>query len=161
MGALIPILCIIPVLAAIGQWFTMWLTRKLNGNNQLQAADAQTQASMKMMDFVFPGMTLWMAFSFSGMLGLYWTFQALLGLLQTFILAKAMPLPKYTEEEIKSFNKARKEAEKAQREIAKTQPKYRSLHYIDDDDYDVLPDAPVSKENKGNKIDGDIPEIKD
>ena len=156
------ILCLIPVLAAAAQWVSMWLTRKFNGNNMMQAQqDAQAQASMKMMDIMFPGMTLVMAFSFSGMLGLYWTFQALLGLLQSFILAKAMPLPKYTEEEIKSFNKARKEAEKAQREIAKTQPKYRSLHYIDDDDYDVLPDAPVSKENKGKHIDGDIPEIKD
>ena len=156
------ILCLIPVLAAAAQWVSMWLTRKFNGNNMMQAQqDAQAQASMKMMDIMFPGMTLVMAFSFSGMLGLYWTFQALLGLLQSFILAKAMPLPKYTEDEIKSFNKARKEAEKAQREIAKTQPKYRSLHYIDDEDYDVLPDAPVSKENKGNKIDGDIPEIKD
>jgi membrane protein insertase Oxa1/YidC/SpoIIIJ len=141
----------------------MWLTRKFNGNSQLQSQpqDAQTKASMRMMDILFPGMTLWMAFSFSGMLGLYWTFQALLGLLQSFILAKAMPLPKYTEEEIKSFHKAQKEAEKAQREAAKSQPKYRSLHYIDDDDYDILPDAPVSEEKKDKKIDGNMPEIKD
>ncbi len=157
------ILCLIPVLAAGAQWVSMWLTRKFNGNNQLQSQpqDAQTKASMRMMDILFPGMTLWMAFSFSGMLGLYWTFQALLGLLQSFILAKAMPLPKYTEEEIKSFHKAQKEAEKAQREAAKSQPKYRSLHYIDDDDYDILPDAPVSEEKKDKKIDGNMPEIKD
>ena len=96
------------------------------------------------------------------MLGLYWVFQALLGLLQSFILAKAMPLPKFTEEEIKSFHKAQKEAEKAQREIAKTQPKYRSLHYIDDEDYDVLPEAPKAQEsNKDKRIDGDVPHIKD
>ncbi|MBQ7389963.1 MAG: membrane protein insertase YidC [Clostridia bacterium] len=159
----ISILCLIPVLAAGAQWVSMWLTRKFNGNNQLQSQpqDAQTKASMRMMDIIFPAMTLWMAFSFSGMLGLYWTFQALLGLLQSFILAKAMPLPKYTEEEIKSFHKAQKEAEKAQREAAKSQPKYRSLHYIDDDDYDVLPDAPVSEEKKSNNIKGDMPEIKD
>ena len=157
------ILCLIPVLAAGAQWVSMWLTRKFNGSNQLQSQpqDAQTKASMRMMDILFPGMTLWMAFSFSGMLGLYWTFQALLGLLQSFILAKAMPLPKYTEEEIKSFHKAQKEAEKAQREAAKSQPKYRSLHYIDDDDYDILPDAPVSEEKKDKKIDGNMPEIKD
>ena len=157
------ILCLIPVLAAGAQWVSMWLTRKFNGNNQLQSQsqDAQTKASMRMMDILFPGMTLWMAFSFSGMLGLYWTFQALLGLLQSFILAKVMPLPKYTEEEIKSFHKAQKEAEKAQREAAKSQPKYRSLHYIDDDDYDILPDAPVSEEKKDKKIDGNMPEIKD
>jgi hypothetical protein len=156
------ILCLIPVLAAAAQWVSMWLTRKFNGNNMMQAQqDAQAQASMKMMDIMFPGMTLFMAFSFSGMLGLYWTFQALLGLLQSFILAKAMPLPKFTEEEIKVIHKAQKEAEKAQKEAIKAQPKYRSLHYIDDDDYDVLPDAPKSEESKPTQFDSDIPVIKD
>ena len=159
----ISVLCLIPVLAAAAQWVSMWLTRKFNGNPQLQQSqDPQTQASMKMMDFVFPGMTLWMAFSFSGMLGLYWTFQALLGLLQTYIIAKAMPLPQFSEEEIKIINKAQKEAEKAQREAIKAQPKYRSLHYIDDDDYDVLPTAPsTGVESTPTKLDGDIPVIKD
>ena len=157
------ILWLIPVLAAASQWVSMWLTRKFNGNNQLQQTqDSQTQASMKMMDLLFPGMTLWMAFTFSGMLGLYWTYQALLGLLQSFILAKVMPLPKYTEEDLKEIRKAQKEAEKAQKEAIKAQPKHRSLHYIDDDDYDILPDAPKSEEGKeNNQLDGDIPEIKD
>ena len=155
------ILCLIPLLAAAAQWVTMWLTRKLNGNNQMQNQDPQTQASMKMMDFMFPALTLFMAFSFSGMLGMYWIFQSLLGLLQAFILAKLMPLPKFTEEEVKEFRKAQKEAEKIQREVAKSQPKYRSLHYIDDDDYDVLPEAPKTNETKEKRMDGDIPEIKD
>ena len=156
------ILCLIPVFAAGAQWVSMWLTRKFNGNTQMQAQDAQTQASMKMMDLMFPLLTLWMAFSFSGMLGMYWIFQSLLGLVQMFILAKAMPLPKFTEEEIKEFRKAQKEAEKIQREVAKSQPKYRSLHYIDDDDYDVLPEAPKSSENsKEKRFDGDAPHIKD
>ena len=156
------ILCLIPVFAAAAQWVSMWLTRKFNGNNQMQNQDPQTQASMKMMDFMFPALTLWMAFSFSGMLGMYWIFQSLLGLLQSFILAKAMPLPKFTEEEVKEFRKAQKEAEKTQREIAKSQPKYRSLHYIDDEDYDVLPEAPKAQEsNKDKRIDGDVPHIKD
>lgn len=159
----ISILCIIPVLAAAAQWVSMWLTRKFNKNGMTIAQDPQTQASMKMMDLMFPAMTLWMAFSFSGMLGLYWTFQALLGLLQSFILSKAMPIPQFTAEEIKEIHKAQKEAEKAQRQAAKSQPKYRSLHYIDDDDYDILPDAPKGGDNNnGNSgFNGDIPEIKD
>lgn len=158
----ISILCLIPVFAAAAQWVSMWLTRKFNGSNPTQNQDPQAQASMKMMDIMFPAMTLFMAFSFSGMLGLYWIFQSLLGLLQAFIIAKAMPLPKFTEEEMKEFKKAQKEAEKAQREIAKTQPKYRSLHYIDDDDYDTLPEAPSkAQENKDKKLDGDVPHIKD
>ena len=158
----ISILCLIPVFAAAAQWVSMWLTRKFNGNTQMQAQDAQTQASMKMMDLMFPALTLWMAFSFSGMLGMYWIFQSLLGLLQMFIIAKVMPLPKFTEEEMKEFRKAQKEAEKTQREVAKAQPKYRSLHYIDDEDYDVLPEAPKSQDGgKEKRIDGDVPQIKD
>ena len=158
----ISILCLIPVLAAAAQWVSMWLTRKFNNTGLNAPQDAQTQASMKMMDIMFPAMTLWMAFNFSGMLGLYWTFQALLGLLQAFILSKAMPIPKFTAEEIKEIHKARKEAEKAQRLTAKSQPKYRSLHYIDDDDYDILPEAPKGDEGGSNSgFGGDIPEIKD
>ena len=117
---------------------------------------------MKMMDFMFPALTLYMAFNFSGMLGLYWTIQSLLGLLQSLILAKAMPLPKFSEEEIKEFKKAQKETEKAHREVAKSQPKHRSLHYIDDEDYDVLPEVPKNEESaKDKRFDGDIPQIKD
>jgi YidC/Oxa1 family membrane protein insertase len=158
----ISILCLIPVFAAAAQWVSMWLTRKFNGNSQVQAQDAQTQASMKMMDLMFPLLTLWMAFSFSGMLGMYWVFQSLLGLLQAFIIAKVMPLPKYSEEELKEFRKAQKDAEKMQREVAKSQPKYRSLHYIDDDDYDNLPTAPTAKDGgKDKQLDGDVPQIKD
>ena len=159
------IICIIPFLAAAAQWVTMYLTRKFNGNpQQMQQAsdDMQAQATNKMMDLMFPALTLFMAFNFSAMLGLYWIFQSLLGLLQTFIIAKAMPMPKFTEEEIKEFQKAHKEAEKAHKELAKTQPKYRSLHYIDDDDYDTLPEAPKTQEGpKDRLLNGEMPEIKD
>ena len=159
----ISILCLIPLLAAAAQWVSMKLTRKFNGGNQVQAQDPQTQASMKMMDLMFPALTLFMAFNFSGMLGLYWLFQSLLGLAQSYIIAKAMPLPKFTEEELKEYRKAQKEAEKMQREVAKSQPKYRSLHYIDDDDYDELPVAPTTKQDNGKDkhIDGEMPHIKD
>ena len=161
----ISILCIIPFLVAAIQWLSMWLTRKLNGNGLQQSQDAQSQMSMKMMDFIFPAMTLWMAFSFSAMLGLYWMYQSVLGLGQSFVLAKVMPLPKFTEDELKEMRKAQKEAEKAQKEAAKAQPKYRSLHYIDDDDYDILPDAPGNNTEDTGKnssnISGDLPEIKD
>ena len=157
------ILCLIPVLAAAAQWVSMWLMRKFNGNPNGPAAEAdkQAQASMKMMDLMMPAMTLFLAFSLSGMLGIYWIYQSLLGLLTSFIMAKAMPIPKFTEDEIKEIRRQQKEAEKAQRAAAKNGPKYRSLHYIDDEDYEELP--PVPNESKSTKsISGsDIPEIKD
>ena len=160
----ISLLVLIPFLAAAFTYLSMWITRKLNANPaQTQAQDPQTAASMKIMDLVMPLMTLWIAFSFSGMLGLYWIYQSVLGVAQTVILAKAMPMPKYTEEELKAMKKAQKEAEKAQRAALKESPKVRSLHNIDEDDYESLPEVKTSdakaKEKKTQGI--DITDIKD
>ena len=155
------LILIIPFLTALVQWLSMFLTRKLTGNNGMQMNDAQSKSSMVMMDLMMPAMTLWMTFSFSAMLGLYWTFQSILGLLQTFILSRVMPLPKYTDEEIKEMHKQEKEAEKAAKAAAKAQPKYKSLHYIDDDDYEELPEI-ASNDKKDTKFTpGSVPEIKD
>ena len=153
------LLVLIPVIAAALTWLSMFLTRKWNGNNAMQGQDAQSQASMKIMDLMMPAMTLFFAFNFSGMLGVYWVYQSALGILQTFILSKAMPLPKFTEEELREIKKRQKEAEKAQRTVAKNAPKVRSLHYIDEDDYEELPE--IKTENKKNNSGIDIPDIKD
>ena len=155
------ILVLIPVLAALSQWFTMWITRKLNGNGMQVQGDSQTQASMRIMDIAMPAMTLFIAFNFSGMLGLYWIYQSIISVIQTLILAKAMPIPKYTEEEIKAIRKAEKEQEKAQKAALKQQPKYRSLHYIDEDDYEELPEMKNNSSNSKKKNSSDTPEIKD
>ncbi|MBQ1263484.1 MAG: membrane protein insertase YidC [Oscillospiraceae bacterium] len=155
-------LVLIPVIAAASQWFTMWITKKVNANPMTQTGDAQSQMSMKIMDLIFPLMTLFIAFSFSGMLGLYWIYQSIIAIVQTVIIAKAMPLPKYTEEEMKEMRKAQREAEKAQRAALKTQPKFRSLHYIDEDDYDELPEVKTKNpKNNTKSSSGDMPEIKD
>lgn len=158
-------LTLIPLIAAGLTWLSMFLSRKWNGNGmaELQGQDGQARASMRMMDLMMPAMTLFIAFGFSGMLGIYWIYQSALGILQTFIISKAMPLPKYTEEELKEMRKAQKAAEKAQRAALKSQPKYRSLHYIDEDDYDELPEMKsANAQGESKKKSGiDIPEIKD
>ena len=162
------LLVIIPVLAAAFQWLTMFITRKLQGNTQMATAGGdseQSQLSLKIMDLIMPLMTLFIAFGFSAMLGLYWIIQSIFGIAQTVILHLVMPIPKYTEEEIKAIRKAQRQAEKTQKNIIKTQPKYKSLHYIDDDDYEELPtinnDSPESKPNGKTLTGQDKPEIKD
>jgi len=157
-------LVVIPFIAAGFQWLTMFITRKLSGNSQMAGGgdEAQAQMSLKIMDLVMPLMTLFIAFGFSAMLGLYWIYQSILGILQSFILHKVMPIPKYTEEELKAMRKAKKAEEKAQKNAIKAQPKYKSLHYIDEDDYEELPEIKTS--NQGKKPmggSGDRPEIKD
>ncbi len=162
IGSEFSLLFLVPIIAAVLTWLSMFLTRKWNANPATQTgADNQSNASMKMMDFIMPGMTLFMAFGFSGMMGIYWIYQSALGILQSFIIAKAMPLPKYSEEELKEMKKAQKEAEKAARNAAKNAPKVRSLHYIDDEDYETLPEAPKDEKSDKKKNDGemDIPEI--
>ncbi|MBQ7326991.1 MAG: YidC/Oxa1 family membrane protein insertase [Clostridia bacterium] len=162
IGSEFSLLFLVPIIAAVLTWLSMFLTRKWNANPATQTGtDAQANASMKMMDFMMPGMTLFMAFGFSGMMGIYWIYQSALGILQSFIIAKAMPLPKYTEEELKEMKKAQKEAEKAARNAAKNAPKVRSLHYIDDEDYETLPEAPKDEKSDKKKPEGemDIPEI--
>ena len=156
------ILVLIPVLAAALTWLSMWLTRRWNANPMQEAQDPQAQASMKIMDLMMPLMTLFLAFSFSGMLGLYWAYQSGLGIAQTFALSRLMPLPKYTEEEIKEMRRQEKAAEKAQRQALKGGTKYRSLHYIDEDDYDELPEVKSQDGKKSDKkVDMDLPDIKD
>jgi YidC/Oxa1 family membrane protein insertase len=158
------LLVLIPFIAAALTWLSMVLSRKWNGNTNpmAQQQDAQSALSFKIMDLLMPGMTLAFAFGFSGMMGIYWIYQSALGILQTFILSKAMPLPKYTEAELKAMRKAQKEAEKAQRAALKAAPKFRSLHYIDEDDYDELPqvksEGAKKKDSQGSI---DAPEIKD
>ena len=151
------VLVLVPVIAAVLTWASMALTRKWNANPATQAQDnTQAAASMKMMDLMMPAMTLFMAFSFSGMMGIYWIYQSALGILQSYLIAKAMPLPKFTEEQLKDMKKAQKEAEKNARTAAKNAPKVRSLHYIDDDDYEELPE----QKNAQNVPDSmDLPEI--
>ena len=154
-------LVFIPVVAAALTWLSMFLTRKWNGNTN-PAQDAQSNASMKMMDLMMPLMTLFFAFNFSGMLGIYWIYQSALGILQSFILSKVMPLPKFTDEELREMKRREKAQERAQRSVAKERPTYRSLHYIDADDADTLPEYKSengTKETKTSNI--DIPEIKD
>ena len=158
------LLVLIPFIAAALQWLTMFITRKLNGNaNQLMDQNPETKMSMGMMDIAMPLMTVFFAFSFSSMMGLYWIYQSVLAVIQTVILAKVMPMPKYTEEELKAMRKAQREKEKAQKAAIKTQPKYKSLHYIDDDDYEELPEIKSSdaKASKPTMTGGEKPEIKD
>ena len=157
------ILILVPILNTVGQWFSMQLTRKWTGTgyNAMGAEDAQGKFSIKMMDVIPLLMTVFILFQVPAMIGIYWFFRSLVSLGKQFIMQKVMPVPKYTAEEIKEMEKAAKERQKAQKEALKQQPKVRSLHYIDADDYDELPEAKNTPSNQGKKLSSDAPEIKD
>ena len=129
---------LIPVLTALSSYASMKISRKLMGQNPaLQAQSPETRTSGIIMDLMMPLMSLYFAFIMPALLGVYWIYQSILGIVQQYILSKAMPLPTYTEEEIRAILKAEKEKANANR-AAMRQGGYstKSLHHIDDDDDD-------------------------
>lgn len=126
----------IPVLTFVSYFFSMRFSRKLSYQPGQDSGDKQMACSNKMMDFTMPAMSVWMTFVVPGAVGIYWIFKSVLGVVKQVIMSKAMPLPKFTEEDYKA----------AERELLGKQPKkvqksenagkVRSLHHIDDEDYD-------------------------
>lgn len=124
---------IIPFLVFAAQFFSMKLMRKFGGSaNPAMETTPEMKMSNTIMDLVMPAMTFGFAFTFSAAIGVYWIYQSALGLLQSFLLSKIMPLPHYTDEEIREMQKAEKRRMQEARAAKKTSP--YSLHHIDDDD---------------------------
>ncbi len=157
------ILMLVPIVNVAGQFLSMHLTKKWSGNAQLQpqGQDAQSNASMKMMELVGPLMTLFIMFQVPAMIGVYWFIRSLFSLGKQFIIKTVLPIPKYTEEELRDMEKAEKERQRAQKEALKEQPKFKSLHYIDADDYDELPEVKDTGKSKKKADPTERPEIKD
>ncbi len=148
-------LVIIPILVFASQFFTMKLSRKLNPMAQMTAATQEAQMSNTIMDIMMPLMTLWMAFNFSATIGIYWIYQSIIGIVQMLILARLMPIPQPTEEEIRQAEKELKAKQQQRRTAANdpNKPKVRSLHHIDDDDDEPAPPAPKATAPKNSAID--------
>lgn len=132
-------LLIIPFLCAGLALLTTWLSRKFNDNGLNQQMAQQQKTSMFLMNIMMPLLQLWIAFRVSGAVGVYWVYTSVLGIVQMLILAKVMPLPKYTDEEIRMMQREmKKNGGPADRSITGTSVdengKPKSLHYVDDDD---------------------------
>ncbi len=130
-------LLLIPVLTFVVYFLTSKLTRKLTGAQPAGAAnDKQAGCSNNMMDITMPLMSVWMTFWVPGLVGIYWIFKSIIGFVKQLILSRVMPLPTFTEEDYKAaeremFGKQPKKVQKSE-----NAGKVRSLHHIDDEDYD-------------------------
>ncbi len=134
-------LWLIPAINLVLSVVSMRLT-KLLGNNaaqQMQASTPDQKVSMGIMEWMMPVMTTFFAFQISAAVGVYWIYQSIFGVIQMIVLAKVMPLPKYTKEEMEQMLRDMK-AKNAARAAATSGRPYangerpRSLHHIDDDD---------------------------
>lgn len=144
------ILLLVPVLTFVVYFFSMKLTRKFSG--QMPAADGatdrQTACSNTMMDIMMPAMSAIFTFMVPGIVGVYWMFRSAVGILKSFIMSKIMPLPTFTEADYKAA--AKEMAGKAPKKVEKSERAgtVRSLHHIDDEDFDDTRDAALERKAK-------------
>ncbi|MBE6673818.1 MAG: YidC/Oxa1 family membrane protein insertase [Ruminococcaceae bacterium] len=129
-------LIFIPILNLGLMYLSQFLSKKLQYQSTIQEQANNQMNSMKIMMLVMPLMTMFITFSFASAIGIYWIFRTLLSMLQQFILYKAMPYPKFTEEDYRNAEKEMKGKKVSQAPanyVAGDKP-IRSLHHIDDDE---------------------------
>ena len=137
------VLIFMPILTFVVYWGSGKITRKftfqpMQNNDQKDPAQG---CSNGMMNIMMPAMSAWFTFMVPAAVGLYWMFKSILGVVKTIIVAKVMPLPTFSEEEYKAAERelAGKDKNKpAKRDPnAPRNPGVRSLHHIDDEDYET------------------------
>lgn len=136
------ILLLIPILTLIVTYGSTWISRKLMYNPN---PEAQNDISMKIMNLSMPLLSVYISFTVPATIGLYWIFRSILGVVQQLVLVKMFPIPKFSEEDYKAA-----EREANFRALSKNQQKkqkVRSLHHIDDEDYE----QPTEKNNADEK----------
>lgn len=143
---------LIPVITLAMMLLTQWITRKLT----YQAPDAieqQKSPAMRIMNLAMPLFSAYIAFIWPAAIGIYWFIRNVYQVAQQFIVAKLMPLPKFTEEDYKAAERElRGKAPQKKIEKSANAGSAKSLFHMDDDDY--VP--PVEDEPKKRaKDDGD------
>lgn len=141
------LLLLVPVLVFFSYYFSMKITRKLSYQPPKMEGAPDVNASMKIMDISMPAISTFICFSVPAMLGIYWIFQSLLGIVQQIILKKMYPFPVYTEEDYKAAEreykgKQPKEKKKPENNESSGSGSGKKVTRYDDDDeeYAVLED---------------------
>lgn len=137
------VLIFMPVLTFVVYWGSGKISRKFTFQpmqNDAQKDPAQG-CSNGMMNIMMPAMSAWFTFMVPAAVGLYWVFKSIIGVVKQFVVSKVMPLPTFTEEDYKAAERelAGKDKNKpAKRDPhAPRNPGVRSLHHIDDEDYET------------------------
>ncbi len=156
------LLLLIPILNFGFTMLSTFISKKIT----FQPMQEQQQAgSMKFMTIFMAGMTAWIAFGVPAAIGLYWMFNNILGILQMVILAKTMPLPKFTEADYKAAEreyagKAATKKETLQRTKAALSRPMEDDEYADLGDYHSVYDEkpePTEEAPSGNSAIGKAP----
>ena len=99
----------------------------------------KNEIHLVLMDIMMPLFSVYITFFVPAAMGVYWIFKSLVGIVKQWILKKAMPLPEFTEEDYKAAEKelsGKNKNKHEKKERDPNAPRVRSLHHIDDEDYD-------------------------
>ncbi|MBP3666135.1 MAG: membrane protein insertase YidC [Clostridia bacterium] len=137
------ILLFMPVLTFLVYWGSGKISRKFTFQpmqNDAQKDPAQG-CSNGMMNIMMPAMSAWFTFMVPAAVGLYWIFKSIISTIKQIVIAKLMPLPTFTEEDYKAaerelMGKDKNKPVKRDPNAPKN-PNVRSLHHIDDEDYET------------------------
>ncbi len=153
-------LIIVPALTLVFTLASQWITKKFSYNPN---PEQQKDMSMKIMQWSMPALSVYIAFTIEATIGSYWIFRNILSTIQTVILAKVMPIPRFTEEDYKAAEK--EVGVKASKKEKKEQKKVRSLHRIDEDDDEEIIESTAKESDKPELKEGvkeeDAPKLKD
>ncbi len=146
---------IIPILTFFILYFSSKLTRRFSYQPPKEDQTSEAELSMKIMNLTMPLLSVYISFMTPSVVGVYWMYQNMLGVLQQFILSKVYPIPRFTEEELKEAEKkirGKNVNSKKKKQKDPNRPLPRSLHHIDDDEYNARvvaePEKPVDGEKK-------------
>lgn len=158
-SALWPLL-LITVFTLVFTLLSQWITKKVSYNPNPEQANG---GSMKVLQWTMPALSVFIAHTMAGAVGLYWIIRNIFTTIQTVVLAKAMPLPRFTEEDYKAAEKEFKvKPQKKSGSAGGSGKKVRSLHRIDEEDdeeAEVKTDKP--SENKAEEKTDAAPELKE
>ncbi len=130
-------LIVIPVLTFVVMIASQYIMKKFTYQSP-ETAEAQNNMSMKIMTWTMPLISVYFEFRMPAVIGVYWLFRNIISTLERILLAKLIPVPKFTEEDYKEAerqaNMSNKQRKREQKENG--EKKFvRSLHFIDDEDY--------------------------
>lgn len=140
-------LILVPILTFIVAYASQKITRMFTYQSP-ENAEAQNSPSMKIMNATMPLLSVWIAFSVPAAIGMYWIFRNIISTVQQIVLSRLIPVPRFTEEDYKAAEKEMKVG-KPKKEKSKIPP--RSLHHIDDEEYEARRQAKIAEAEAAEK----------
>ena len=145
-------LVLIPVLAGAFQWLSSFIIGKLMPKPEATPETASVNSTMNTMNIIMPIITVIIAFRLPNIMGLYWIYQSIFGIITQIILYKTMPIPTFTEEEYRAVEE---EMNRDYVPVPVTTRAAHSLHSIDEDDEEYYEDLTDGDDADGSQQDNE------